>query len=85
MSMLSKIKRAKELMANAAPLPWEFQGNIPFSISMQKPRPSLSSADTPNNNLWHYDDGLYAAYAINFMPQLIEYVEQLEQELQERR
>lgn len=71
------------LLLKIKPLPWEWNGNIPFYIDVSKPRPSLSKHDYDNKRptYWHHDDGMYASVAIHAIPQLLAEIKRLNKEL----
>ena len=75
--LYSVINKIKELLPKIHPLPWYHSANIPFYVSLEKPRTSLSKHDSDRPSYWHYDDGIYAAYAMNVVPALIEEIERL--------
>ena len=76
--MKDTINKIKQKLTKIHPLPWYFQGNIPFDIEIKKPRESLSKHTEKNPNSWHYDDGEYLALCVNEMPNLLKYIEELE-------
>lgn len=75
------IESLKKALKSIHPLPWEFSANVPFNVDLKKPRASLSKHDDERPTYWHYEDGLYAAIAVNAMPELLSYIEELEAKL----
>lgn len=81
--MKQEIKALKNSLTKIHPLPWTFSGNIPFSVTMKKPRQSLSKHNDKSEALWHWEDGNYASMCINMMPKLLEYIEELEKKVEQ--
>lgn len=60
-------------------LPWEGYSNIPFYVEVKKPRPSMSKHDS-RPTYWDYDDGEYLYACVNWMPDILKYIEDLKKE-----
>ena len=82
--MKDKIKTIRDVMEKTAPLPWEFDANVPFYVSVKKPRPSQSKHDEKMPTYWDYSDGEYMALCVNLMPELLDYIAELEKKLGEK-
>ncbi len=76
--MKDNIKAIREAMEKIAPLPWQFAANVPFYVEVTKPRASQSKHDHKRPEYWDYNDGVYLAYCVNMMPELLDYIAELE-------
>ena len=85
-SVKFKLEFLESLSGKIAPLPWDFTSNVPFYTRVVKPRPSASKHDA-RPEYWDYYDGEYVAACVNWMPDILKYVRELEEiargELQE--
>ena len=78
------IKNLKELLKKIEPLPWSgSSSNIPFYVDVKKPRESLSKHDSERPTYWNYHDGIYLLTAAHEVPNLLKYIEELEQKINE--
>lgn len=76
MTIDERITELKKLISKVE-LPWSFDANVPFYVDVKRPRDSLSKHNDKCVTLWHYNDGLYLAMAVNSIRPLIEEIERL--------
>lgn len=80
MSMEDRISQLEESFKKVV-LPWVGISNYPFYVDIRKPRASHSKHDSDQPTYWNQDDGEYLLRCVNEMPEILQYIRDLERQL----
>lgn len=71
------LKKLRKVATKATPGPWgPWDANIPFSVDVVKPAPSLSKHDDKRPTYWRCEDGVFV---LTFNPQMaLELLDEIE-------
>lgn len=82
MTIVEKIDELEHL-ARRVDLPWTATENVGFYVNVTKPRESNSKHDRERPTYWYPDDGHYLLACANWMPEILEYIGDLEDRILE--